>query len=130
MTQSQQPPFVRSFIAVDFRGVQQASRERTSLGVAGPAGLAVFAALAGALPEPAERDAETELRPQLAPATATALDIGGEGARAAYAYAALGGLVRLAALAGQDTAGDLLLRWLADREVDVAAVQRSGATEI
>jgi sugar/nucleoside kinase (ribokinase family) len=132
MSQSQQP-FVRSFIAVDFRGIQQTSKERTSLGVAGAAGVAVFASLSEGLPEPVEREREremdTELRAQLAPA-ATAIDIGGEAARAAYAYAALGGLVRLAAVAGQDAAGDLLLRWLAEREVDVSAVARQGTTDV
>jgi sugar/nucleoside kinase (ribokinase family) len=129
MSQSQQP-FVRSFIAVDFRGVQGATRERTSLGVAGPAGIAVFAGLAGAIPESAERDADSELRPQQLATTATALDIGGEAARAAYAYGALGGLVRLAATAGQDAAGDLLLHWLAQRDVDVSAVKRAGTTDV
>ena len=38
MSQSQQP-FVRSFIAVDFRGIRESSKERTSLGVAGTAGV-------------------------------------------------------------------------------------------
>lgn len=133
MSQSQQP-FVRSFIAVDFRGIRESSKERTSLGVAGTAGVAVFAALSEALPESVEREPEremdTELRAQVAPAATTAIDVGGEAARAAYAYAALGGLVRLAAVAGQDAAGDLLLRWLSVREVDVSAVARHGATDI
>jgi sugar/nucleoside kinase (ribokinase family) len=119
----------RTFIAVDFRGVQQASRERTSLGVVGAAGIAVLSALSAPLPEAAEREEDAEVRPQRAPATEAVLDLGGEGARAAYAYAALGGLVRLAAPVGADASGDLLLRWLTERGVETEHVSRSGRTE-
>jgi sugar/nucleoside kinase (ribokinase family) len=129
MAQSPQQPSERTFIAVDFRGVQQASRERTSLGVAGPAGIAVLSALDAPLPEAAEREEDAEVRPQRAPATEAVLDLGGEGARAAYAYAALGGLVRLAAPLGADASGDLLLRWLTERGVETGRVSRAGRTE-
>src|SRR3712207_1314561 len=104
MTQSQQQS-ERTFIAVDFRGIQQASRERTSLCVAGGAGLAALADLVAPVPEADERVADAEARPQLVAASETALDLGGEGARAAFAYAALGGMVRLAATVGDDVAG-------------------------
>jgi hypothetical protein len=111
MAQSQQAAEGK-FFAVDFRGVQQASRERTALGVAGPAGLAILADLPAPPPEAIEREADAEPRPQQVTLTDARLDLGGEAARAAYAYAALGGLVRLATTVGQDATGDLVLRWL------------------
>jgi sugar/nucleoside kinase (ribokinase family) len=129
MAQSQQAAEGK-FFAVDFRGVQQASRERTSLGVAGPAGLAVLAELPAPPPEAIEREADAEPRPQQVALTDARLDLGGEAARAAYAYAALGGLVRLATTVGQDAAGDLVLRWLEGRGVDVAGVRRAGRTAV
>jgi sugar/nucleoside kinase (ribokinase family) len=129
MAQSQQAAEGK-FFAVDFRGVQQASRERTSLGVAGPAGLAVLAELPAPPPEAIEREADTEPRPQRVTLTDARIDLGGEAARAAYAYAALGGLVRLATTVGQDAAGDLVLRWLEGRGVDVAGVRRAGRTTV
>jgi sugar/nucleoside kinase (ribokinase family) len=129
MTQSQQSS-ERTFIAVDFRGVQQASRERTSLGVAGGAGLAVASGLPAPLGEPVEREPDADPRPQSLRATGITLELGGEGARAAYAYAALGGLVRLAATLGEDPAGDVVLRWLEGRGAGVEAVRRSGQTPV
>jgi sugar/nucleoside kinase (ribokinase family) len=129
MAQSQQAAEGK-FFAVDFRGVQQASRERTSLGVAGGAGLAVLADLPAPPPEAIEREADAEPRPQQVTLTDARLDLGGEAARAAYAYAALGGLVRLATTVGQDAAGDVVLRWLEGRGVDVAGVRRAGRTVV
>src|SRR3954451_10785309 len=110
MTQSQQQS-ERKFIAVRFGGVPPMSRQRTALTVAVPAGLDVPATLEAALPEPEEIDEDGARPPQTVPGDARLL-LGGEGARAAYAYAALGGAARFAGAIGDDPAGEVALRWL------------------
>ena len=129
MAQSQQQP-ERKFIAVQFRGIQQMSRERTALTIVGPAGLEVVAALPVPLPEPEEVDPGASVRPPLAAGGDVGLQLGGEAARAAYAYAALGGLARLATTVGGDAAGDAVLHWLGQREVDTVHVRRAGRTPV
>jgi sugar/nucleoside kinase (ribokinase family) len=130
MTQSQQQS-ERKFIAVQFRGVQQMSRERTALTIVGPAGLDVLAAPDAPLPEPEELEEGGGARPPQPVRGETSILLGGEGARAACAYAALGGVARFAGTVGDDLPGEVALRWLADRGVDTTAVrrrQRAGVT--
>jgi sugar/nucleoside kinase (ribokinase family) len=120
----------RKFIAVSFRGIQQASRERSALTIVGPAEIEVLAAPDAALPEPVELEEDAQPRPPLSAAGAVTFSLGGEAARAAYAYAAQHGLAALVATIGADAAGDLLLRWLADKGVGVAQVHRAGVTPV
>src|SRR5690242_17179567 len=111
MTQQNQQQ-ERKFIAVTFRGVQTASRERTALTIVGQGFPEVVALPSAALPEPEEVDPEAQPRPPLAAEASVALTMGGEAARAAYAYAALNGLVTFAGEVPAGAAGDLVLRWL------------------
>jgi 2-dehydro-3-deoxygluconokinase len=129
-TQSQQQQ-ERKFIAVDFRGVQQMTRERTALTIVGPAELDIIGDLTGPLPDLEELEEDgSPLRPPLSASAGLALGLGGEGARAAYAYAAHGGMARLASTVGADPAGEIVLRWLSDQGVDVGLVARRGRTPI
>src|SRR5947209_7024089 len=51
--------------------------------------------------------------------------LGGNGARAAYASASLGELVRLWSAVGGDSFGELVLNWLEGRKVDTTSVRIS-----
>jgi hypothetical protein len=104
VTQSQQPE--RKLIAVDFRGIQQASRERTACTIIGRAGLTAHAALPEALPVMEEQEEESAIRQPPSVVGSLTWELGGEAARAAYAYASLGGLVELVSVVGVDQAGD------------------------
>jgi sugar/nucleoside kinase (ribokinase family) len=128
MSQSNQQPHERKFIAVTFRGVQEASRERTALTIAGTAAVEVTATLADALPQPDEVEPDAQPRAPLRAAAEVALTLGGEGARAAYTYAALNGLVSFAGTVPGGAAGDLVLRWLSDKGVDLQHAQRREAS--
>ncbi len=130
MTQSQQQQQERKFIAVDFRGIQPMARERTALAVAGPAGLEVLAALPEPPPELESVEPDATPRPPLGLVGNVAFGLGGEAARAAYTYAALGGLASLAGRVGDDSAGDVVLQWLAGRGVETSSVVRRGATPV
>jgi len=130
MTQSQQQQQERKFIAVDFRGIQPMARERTALAATGPAGLEVMAILPVPPPEPESIEPDALPRPPLAIAADVTFELGGEAARAAYTYAALGGLVSFAGRIGDDPAGDVVLQWLAGRGVDTTSIVRSGATPV
>jgi sugar/nucleoside kinase (ribokinase family) len=129
MSQSQQNK-QREFIAVDFRGVRAASRERTSMGIVGPATIVVAATLPGPLPELVERDPDADPRPTTIRSTATWYGVGGEGALAAGVYGSLGGLVRFAGTVGADPGGDLIQSWLSERGVDVQELRRAGSTPV
>lgn len=127
MTQSNQQPHERKFIAVTFRGVQTASRERTALTIVGQGFPEVIAAPAEALPEPEELDPEAQPRPPLGALASVTLTLGGEAARAAFVYAALNGDVTFAGEVPAGADGDLVLRWLETRGADVQRARRGGS---